>query len=40
MISLAIEGGAREDILERCTHNPGRPERAIGGYVTLKWTVL
>jgi integrase len=40
MISLAIEDGARKDLLERCTHNPGRPERAIDGYVTLSWLPL
>jgi integrase len=40
MISLAIEDGARKDLLERCTHNPGKPERAIDSYVTLSWSPL
>jgi hypothetical protein len=40
MISLALEDGARKDLLEICTHNPGRAERAIDHYITLNWKPL
>jgi hypothetical protein len=39
MISLAIEDGARKDLLRYCTHGPPRRE-GIDAYVTIGWAAL
>jgi hypothetical protein len=40
MISLARSDGARKDLLEVCTHTPGRGKTAIDVYTTFEWKAL
>ncbi|MBN2196154.1 MAG: site-specific integrase [Polyangiaceae bacterium] len=40
MISLARSDGARKDLLEVCTHTPGRGQTAIDVYTTFEWPAL
>ena len=40
MISLARSDGARKDLLEVCTHTPGRGQTAIDVYTTFEWEAL
>ena len=40
MISLARTDGARKDLLELCTHNPGKGHGTIDLYTTFPWEAL
>jgi len=40
MISLARTDGARKDLLELCTHNPGKKQSTIDVYTEFPWEAL
>jgi hypothetical protein len=40
MISLARTDGARKDLLELCTHNPGKGQSTIDVYTSFSWEAL